>query len=205
VRQGVIPSSPIRPTVGFSIHSLKLFRVAHLRCPQLSQQSFVKTLSNLHSVQYQKYLTHQFSITFDLYLSILGAVNKCVTKALGRDTEDWCLWHVCPACMYKLKEEPALLFDILWVMDGNDSLKQIARRSPIVSEDAEIHGPSCERLDIRQVSGDMYISRDDVNRWAREAVAQAAASEGVSSSFKFHFCIANITVRTLTTTCAPHD
>jgi hypothetical protein len=107
--------------------------------------------------------------------------------------------------MYKLKEELALLFDILWAMDRNDSLKQIAQRSPIVSEDADIHGPSCEKTNTRQVSGDMYISRDDVNRWAREAVAQAAASEGVSSSFKFHFCIANITVRTLTTMRAPHD
>ena len=107
--------------------------------------------------------------------------------------------------MYKLKEEPALLFDILWAMDGNDSLKQITRRSPIVNKDADIHGPSCERTDTQQVSGDMYISHDDVNRWAREAVEQVAASEGVSSSFKFHFCIANVTVRTLTTMCAPHN
>ena len=40
-------------------------------------------LSNLHSVQYQKYLTRQFSIVFDLYLSILRTVDKCVMKALG--------------------------------------------------------------------------------------------------------------------------
>jgi hypothetical protein len=110
VRQGVIPTSPIRPTVGFSIHTLELFRVAHLRCPQLSQQAYVKTLSDLHSVQHQKYLTRQFSIAFDIYLSILGAVDNHVKTALGRDTGDWRLRHACPACMYKLKEELGLLF-----------------------------------------------------------------------------------------------
>lgn len=50
VRQGVIPSSPSRPTVGFATRALELFRVAHSRCPHLSQQAFVKSISDLHSV-----------------------------------------------------------------------------------------------------------------------------------------------------------
>jgi hypothetical protein len=83
--------------------------------------------------------------------------------------------------MYKLKEEPSLLFDILWAMDGNDSLKRIIRRSATGEDDSSEPGPSCERNDARVVSGDMYISRDDVNNWAREVITKTA-SEGVSSS-----------------------
>lgn len=83
--------------------------------------------------------------------------------------------------MYKLKEEASLLFDILWAMDGNDSLRRFIRRSAPVDGDSSIPGPSCERTDTRHVTGDMYISRDDVNKWAREAVARAKAPrEGVN-------------------------
>lgn len=180
VRQGTIPSSPIRPNLGFSIHTLELFRVAHIRCPQLSQQAFVKTLADLHSVQHQKYLTRQFSIAFDLYLSILAAVDSRVKNSLGRGTGDWRLQHACPACMYKLKDEQELFFNILWAMDGNDSLKRIIRRSPTVDGDPSIPGPSCEQTDTWNISEDMYIPREDVNKWAREVIEQAATSEGVS-------------------------
>jgi hypothetical protein len=50
IRQGIIPSAPIKLTLGFSIQTLELFCVVHLLCPQLSQQAFVKTLSDLHAV-----------------------------------------------------------------------------------------------------------------------------------------------------------
>ena len=178
IRQGVVPSSPSMPSVGFAIHALELFRVAHLRCPYLSEQAFVKTLSDLHMVKYHKYLSRQFSISFDLYLSILGVVNDRVKVALGRDTADWQLQHTCLPCMYKLKEEPSLLFDFLWAQDGNDSLKRIIRRSP--TDDPTKPGPSCERTDTRNVLGDLYISREDVNKWARELVEKPKPiSEGV--------------------------
>src|ERR1700722_13216738 len=151
VHQGDIPSSPSRPPLGFSVQALELFRIAHLRCPQFSQQAFIKTLSDLHSVEYQKYLSRQFSIAFDLYLSILGVVDGRVKMALGRNTGDWRLWHACPCCMYKLKEEPALVFDILWAQDGNDSLRRIIRRSPAADGDPSTPGLCCERTDTRKV------------------------------------------------------
>lgn len=50
VQQGVIPSAPLNPTVGFTVQSLELFRVLHLRCPRLLQQAYVKTLSDLQLV-----------------------------------------------------------------------------------------------------------------------------------------------------------
>jgi len=50
VRRGIIPSVPIKLTLGFSIQVLEFFHVAHLHCPQLSQQAFIKTLSDLQTV-----------------------------------------------------------------------------------------------------------------------------------------------------------
>ena len=50
VRQGVIPCSPIMPTVGVSVDVIELYRVAHLRSPHLSVQAFVKTLCDLRTV-----------------------------------------------------------------------------------------------------------------------------------------------------------
>lgn len=79
--------------------------------------------------------------------------------------------------MYKLKNEPMLVFNILWAMDGNDSLKRRIRRSP--KDEGGEPGPSIERIDTRSIGGEIYLSRDDVNKWAREQVGPPPA-EGVS-------------------------
>jgi hypothetical protein len=50
VRQGVMPCSPISPTVGITTEALDLYRVAHLRSPHLSIQAFVKTVCDLQGV-----------------------------------------------------------------------------------------------------------------------------------------------------------
>ena len=50
VRQGMVPCSPILPSVAVTIDALELYHTSHLRCPHLSIQAFVKTLSDLHGV-----------------------------------------------------------------------------------------------------------------------------------------------------------
>jgi hypothetical protein len=50
VRQGIMPCSPINPTVGITTDALEFYRVANLRNPHLSIQAFVKTLCDLHTV-----------------------------------------------------------------------------------------------------------------------------------------------------------
>jgi hypothetical protein len=90
--------------------------------------------------------------------------------------------------MYKLKKEPSLLFSIHWAMDGNDSLKRIIWRSPAADGDSIAPGLSCKGIDTRNMGGEMYISREDVNKWAQKIVAQAkVTAEGVSAIFAFHF------------------
>jgi len=87
--------------------------------------------------------------------------------ALGRQADDWRIRHSCPACTYKLRDEVRLIFAMLWAMDGNDSLKRILRRAAN-AETGERDGPSREHADSRQVPGDMYIPRDEVDKWAKE-------------------------------------
>jgi hypothetical protein len=62
-------------------------------------------------------------------------------------------------------------------LDGNDSLKRILQWFLVVDGDPTIPGPSCESTDTRKVTGDMYISRDNVDKWAHQVVAKVASEE----------------------------
>jgi len=179
---------------------LELYRNSHLRCPHLAIQPFVKGLCDLQGVSarsffcgrasdpriqfpFRPYLSQQFSICFDLYLSIREAVRKRVQRALKRDTLHWRLRHTCPACTYKLQGEDDLIFKILITMDGGDSLKRILRRdtAPPPNPGSEEHveptlGLSCESKDSRKVPGDYYIDRDRVDRWAKAMLEEMLPS-----------------------------
>ena len=82
--------------------------------------------------------------------------------------------------MYKLHDETHLLFSMLWAMDGNDSLKRILRRM-VNPDTGERDGPSRERTDSRKVPGNMYISREEVDKWAIELVEEMKKAEKVCS------------------------
>jgi hypothetical protein len=47
----MIPCAPDRPTVAVKVRVLEVYHVAHVRCPQLAIQSFVKSLCDLHGVR----------------------------------------------------------------------------------------------------------------------------------------------------------
>ncbi|KAJ7889418.1 hypothetical protein B0H13DRAFT_2341539 [Mycena leptocephala] len=101
VGQGLIPCSPWTPKVTVTIRLLEMYRVAHLRCPTLGIQAWLKTLADLHGTAFRPYRTQQFSTCFDVYLEILKNVDDRVKKALWRDAPDWHLKNGCPACTYK--------------------------------------------------------------------------------------------------------
>ncbi|KAI6094410.1 hypothetical protein F5141DRAFT_1191877 [Pisolithus sp. B1] len=143
MRQGAVLCSPIHPMAAVTIRALELFHIAQLHSPYFSVQAFVKTLCDLQGVIFQCYLSHQFSIAFDLYLQIHGHVDSIVSQVLQWDSENWCLKHACVACTYKLTDEPKLKFKLLYVMDGNDSLKCILWHLP--DETADNYPPlSCD-------------------------------------------------------------
>ena len=171
-----MPCSPYTPTAAISIRTLELFRVTQLRSPYISIHSFVKTLCDLHTVPFKSYLSRQFSIAFDLYLSIRISVDHAVQAALIRDTADWLLRHLCPPCTYTLVNEEKLKFSMLYMVDGNDSLKRILRReaAPLTSTETDepVLGDSSENTDTRQAGKGVYLTREQVDGWSKEVLAE---------------------------------
>lgn len=190
VRQGLIPCAPITPTLAFPVRVLELYRTNHLRCPRLAITPFVKGLCDLHGITFQPYLSQQFSISYDLYLAVRESVANHVRRELGRDGAYWRIQHTCPACTYKLKGEADLIFSMLLTMDGNDSLKRILRREPAPEPtgqekegDEPATGASRESKDSRVAGGDYYLTREQVDKWAKEVLEDMLAIGDDSVSF----------------------
>ncbi|KAF8220137.1 hypothetical protein L208DRAFT_1335600, partial [Tricholoma matsutake] len=179
VQQGVIPCAPYSPTLAVSTQLLELYRNSHLRCPHLTIQPFVKGLCDLHSFTFCPYLSQQFSIAYDLYLLICKNIQQCMDTALQCDTPYWRLQHACPACCYKLEDKQELIFKMLITMDGNDSLKCILQQQPLATPaegEPECKGPhigeSRELPDSRKVASDYLLSREKVDRWAKNILEE---------------------------------
>ncbi|KAJ7690454.1 hypothetical protein B0H14DRAFT_3100953 [Mycena olivaceomarginata] len=179
-----MPCAPWNPAVAIKIRVLETYRVMHVRCPHLAIQAFVKSLCDIHGVPYRPYLCQQFSISYDLYLDIRRRTDDRVTAALGRDSS-WRMKHACPACMYKLEGEDALIFEMLSTMDGNDSLKRVLRRDKSSMAQDETGEPtlarSSEREDSRDASDGYYISRERVDRWAKSRLGDRLPMEATNT------------------------
>ncbi|KAJ7358006.1 hypothetical protein DFH08DRAFT_801867 [Mycena albidolilacea] len=194
VHQGLMPSTPLHPTAVVTVHTLELFRMMQLRCLPLGVQAFIRDLCDLHSVAPRPYLGLQFSTAFNTYLSICAKVDKHVKVALGQDTPNWHLKNYCPACLYKLEGEPQLLHAFISTMDGNSSLKRFWQREclHVLVDGVPVSGASKqqpnnrqpldepqyvlvpgvlkEQHDNRQAPGDHYLSRAEVDEWAKDEV-----------------------------------
>lgn len=119
IEHGLLPSAPYHPNIAFSIYIVEFYCMTHLQCPCLAKQPFIKSLCGLHGIFFKLYFSKQFSIAYDLYLSI----HK--VAALHCNTSKWRLHHACPACIYKLEEENKMTFKMLVTINRNDSLKYI--------------------------------------------------------------------------------
>ncbi|KAG1763988.1 hypothetical protein EV702DRAFT_1051527 [Suillus placidus] len=103
----------------------------------------------IHQIPYRPYLMTQLSAAFDLS---------------SADTPNWRLLNTCPACFYKLEDEPDLGFNWLISMDGNNSLKRW---------DPATYGKN-PRLDSHKVRSDFWIDPDTVDKFSGEVRAHAA-------------------------------
>ncbi|KAJ7472491.1 hypothetical protein FB451DRAFT_1339449 [Mycena latifolia] len=155
ILQGIMPCVPWEPTVAIKIRVLEAYRVTHVRCPQLAIQNRPLKLQGR---------SHIFSIAYNLYLDLRRRTDERVMHALDRDSF-WRLKHACPACMYKLEGEDALIFSILTTMDGNDSLKRDEADDPMLAK-------SRERVDNRDAGDGYYISREKVDKWAKSRLGE---------------------------------
>ncbi|KAJ6597738.1 hypothetical protein DFH09DRAFT_904088 [Mycena vulgaris] len=172
VGRGLVPCSPFAPSIAIATRVLEMFRLARLRSPTLSIQSWVKTLCDLHGKLFVPYLAQQFTICYDVYLETLAAVDARVAKALGRDAPDWRLKNCCPACTYKLEGEMKLIFSMLTTMDGNDSLKRVLRKDKTFDNEGNPTRGKSERPDPRTVNagGDYFLTREKVNKWSKDVL-----------------------------------
>ncbi|KAG1734417.1 uncharacterized protein EDB91DRAFT_1238427 [Suillus paluster] len=181
VHQGVIPCSPISPSVAVTVDALEFYRIAHLCDPHFLIQAFVKTLCDLHTVEYCRYLSRQLTIAFDLYLQVRSSVDALVAEVLNCNTPNWRLKHACPSCTYTLVDEEQLTFKLLYAMDGNDSLKRILRRTlGVDDEDTQ----SSELPTMQQVRGDRYLPRNYVNSWGNGRQEEANTTIGTDDTTK---------------------
>ncbi|KAI5994654.1 hypothetical protein EDD15DRAFT_2165647 [Pisolithus albus] len=166
IYHGYIGCSPVLPTVSVSLRTLASYHQIHRICPRFGIQAQTehghdtqcKLLCHLHDTPYCPYLNVQLTIAYDVYLDILGRVNCQIKKALGCDTDNWQMLNSCPACFYRLEDEPALDFDWLVSIDGNNSLKRW---------DTSTYGVS-PRVDTRHACSDYWLDDDYVDRFKYE-------------------------------------
>ncbi|KAG6825030.1 hypothetical protein H0H92_005057 [Tricholoma furcatifolium] len=185
VYYGLLPTAPLRPKFTFSIRVIELYRVNHLCCPDLTIEPFVKSLCDLHRIPFRPILSQHFSIALDLYLAIRTEAHRHVDAAINHDVDKWRLKNACAACTYKLEGEKDLVFKMLVTMDGNDSLKRLRSANKQLPPEDDSSGPlllpeSRAWQDSRTVHGDRYLTREEVDRWAKatlEGLMPAELSE----------------------------
>lgn len=118
----------------------------------------------ISQLAYKPYYHTLFTIGFDVYLEILEANRTVILKQLKRDAPDYRLTNTCPACSYRLQDDPDQTFEVLVTMDGNNSLKRLRRDGGSLNTDGQ--SVRRELPDSRQVQSDYYLSREEVNRWS---------------------------------------
>ena len=52
-------------------------------------------------VPYRRRYRTALADAFEIYVTILGSVEKLVSQELGRNTTDWRVKHACPPCTYE--------------------------------------------------------------------------------------------------------
>lgn len=176
---GLVPSAPIKPRVVFTARTIEYYRSARVQCPRFAIQSCVKSIFDHHHLAYHRYHSTLFSIAYDVSISIRNRITLDVMFVLGRDSPDYRLKHTCPSCMYRIAGEPLLpVADILFTMDGNDSLKRVARTDGKSVAETHTLAPSTELLDTREVNSDYYLPRSEVDKWdGAEADGEGNAME----------------------------
>ncbi|KAG1717677.1 hypothetical protein EDB19DRAFT_1899909 [Suillus lakei] len=154
----IFGSSPIRPTVAITIRTLDVYRQSHRVTPRFSIHAEAKMLCFLHGVYYRRHLAEQLRISYDVYLQLHRRIDHRLDKVLGHDSDNWRMLNSCPACQYKLTDEPPLEFSILCACDGNNSAKLV---------DPAIRGGQ-ERLDTRIGTSSIWLNESYVDAFKDE-------------------------------------
>ena len=120
---------------------------------------------------------------FDVYLEIVHRVDCLLKHELKQDELDWRLLNECPACFYKLEDEPLLTFSWLASINGNNSLKHW---NPAVYGVVPCEDSCCPHSDL-------WLPVDNVNKFA-------VNMQEIAISFTCH-CIACLSLCHLYSGC----
>ncbi|THG96932.1 hypothetical protein EW026_g4986 [Hermanssonia centrifuga] len=162
IRLGLLGCAPVDPSVAFSLDTLELYHRLRRRHPRLGIQPMMRTLCDIHDVNYHECYREQLSIAFDAYLDILRRVRSKVDAALGCNTPDWRLRNTCAPCNYKLEDEPELTPSQLLAMDGNNSAKRVM---------------STGTEDTASFDSSYFLSREYVDRFKDKVKRRARVKE----------------------------
>ncbi|KAJ7575837.1 hypothetical protein C8J56DRAFT_1007569 [Mycena floridula] len=169
VSHGFLPATPLNPVFAVSLKTLELFRRIRLQKASFSVEAFAKIICDYYAIPYQRSIRKIMADTFDIYLSLLCMLGARISAALGHDDPDYRAKNSCPACTYKLKDEPSLPFQRIWVVDGNNSLKQM-----------KVHGGRRAAADLRKFNSDYFLSPEYVDQFANEVKSRSAPSDETS-------------------------
>ncbi|KAJ3833520.1 hypothetical protein F5878DRAFT_517957, partial [Lentinula raphanica] len=165
---GIIPTSPLQHSLGFTLRTIDLYHKLFVRCPRLGMQSFSKSICDIHGLAFKPHLSTQLSAAFDVYVAILNAVRSRTREHLGHQGREWRMLNMCPPCQYRLHKEDHLDVCMIMTMDGNDSLCHVERKEDVLHNEA-VSGSnmqvSRERLDLCKAGGEYFASREETSAW----------------------------------------
>ncbi|KAI0749268.1 hypothetical protein C8Q80DRAFT_1269169 [Daedaleopsis nitida] len=139
-KAGFLATSPLAPTLAISFPTLEMFRRLRRRKASYSIEAFAKVVCDMYGYPYRRRFRTAISDSYDVYLQILRNVDTQVKHAI-----------------LHLEDEANLRFQRVLAMDGNNSLKRIAKIG-----DRNI-------ADTREfVDSDYYLLSDYVDRYKDE-------------------------------------
>ena len=203
MRHGYAGTLPVYPQAAVSLKMLELFHVLGVRAPQLSIQKFVRAICDLHNVSaihfapytfansrgqitYRATLRCQFSVAYDMYLEVQHCIQTQLDIVLGRSADDWHIKTACPACMFKIVDDPNLAYGFLVTMDGNDSLKRVERVMKTKDANGKTVGTTnIEAYNSQRCKGKTYIHSEVVDVFKDEVKQRKAPQVQMQTSVLF--------------------
>ncbi|KAE9401183.1 hypothetical protein BT96DRAFT_938043 [Gymnopus androsaceus JB14] len=67
IQSGILPTSPLKHSTGFTIRSISLYHKLFVHCPRLGIQPFAKAICDLEGVAFRPYLSSQIYAALDVY------------------------------------------------------------------------------------------------------------------------------------------
>ncbi|OCH83908.1 hypothetical protein OBBRIDRAFT_815670 [Obba rivulosa] len=160
---GYLATTPVSPSFAISFKTLELFRRLRLRKPSFSAEAFTKVICDFYVVCSQYCLHSMNSLANGRYHTTVPTV---ISEALGRNSPDWRVLNACLACCYELEDEPPLVFSRMVRVNGNNSLKHMAKVADRHIGDTRIFTDS-----------DYFLSEEYINTFAHEVKARKRRSD----------------------------